>query len=667
MPRIIGNTTATPNPQPDWGQNDTGKADYIKNKPDLTVYATNARVDAVDRFVNEHDDALWGDLNPRIQALEEWHDELDVYTKEETDEKYATKDNINVISSSVEAHYDELQNEIVPRINTLESKEVYTRGEVDAAIANVEAALTGYATEQYVQTELGKVAEVYTEPVDTTVTDTFVSKEIDNNVVGNSVVTAVAIGGHTYLTSSYAALYSINDVKVSSLVCTSQDGKATSELKIGDTSGVTIGLWDVIDVASKTMKSFSKTKNIHTAYEAYKTYTLSSRLTKEDVTNTHGVDIYSVNGVTIQFSVFSDFFQIKTSSGKVYDVHKIADISELGDIDTLDQDGMKYYTDASSDDGELNVESKDGKLYMCIYRDYYEDTREVGMSSGFDGIVCAIYKNNAEYGEPFSLYEDPDPYGDGRADPTGDEWSLVGSTFVNDDGVNSGTYYVYKYNEELADAHETEHYPFNTYTSGYFTYNENVGTSGHIDIVDGSYRPICAATVYDKHLYCLSSTSDLSDFKQNMVDDEYRGGWRFDIKYRTSISTDKKIACDSKLVGFTNGTLKFVHNSKDVSHPIMLTADFFIDDISNATELVVDVIGDGWYGGDNVLLRGAGSHSVNLLHSDDNQKSCNGMGLVCINYDGTNTYPEIKPGYAIIDGQYSEIKDSFVCRLVKFR
>lgn len=33
MREIIGNTTATPNPRPDWSQNDSTKADYIKNKP----------------------------------------------------------------------------------------------------------------------------------------------------------------------------------------------------------------------------------------------------------------------------------------------------------------------------------------------------------------------------------------------------------------------------------------------------------------------------------------------------------------------------------------------------------------------------------------------------------------------------------------------------------
>ena len=35
MREIIGNTTATPNPKPDWNQTDETKADYIKNKPDI--------------------------------------------------------------------------------------------------------------------------------------------------------------------------------------------------------------------------------------------------------------------------------------------------------------------------------------------------------------------------------------------------------------------------------------------------------------------------------------------------------------------------------------------------------------------------------------------------------------------------------------------------------
>lgn len=40
MAKIIGNTTATPNPRPDWLQSEESKADYIKNKPKLIKYKT---------------------------------------------------------------------------------------------------------------------------------------------------------------------------------------------------------------------------------------------------------------------------------------------------------------------------------------------------------------------------------------------------------------------------------------------------------------------------------------------------------------------------------------------------------------------------------------------------------------------------------------------------
>ena len=35
MPKVIGNTTATPTPQADWNQTNTAKPDYIKNKPEI--------------------------------------------------------------------------------------------------------------------------------------------------------------------------------------------------------------------------------------------------------------------------------------------------------------------------------------------------------------------------------------------------------------------------------------------------------------------------------------------------------------------------------------------------------------------------------------------------------------------------------------------------------
>ena len=44
MGKIIGNTTATPYPQPDWARDDTTKPDYIKNKPTLGSLASKNEV-----------------------------------------------------------------------------------------------------------------------------------------------------------------------------------------------------------------------------------------------------------------------------------------------------------------------------------------------------------------------------------------------------------------------------------------------------------------------------------------------------------------------------------------------------------------------------------------------------------------------------------------------
>lgn len=49
--KIIGDTTATPNPHPDWNQNDSTKANYIENKPDVNTLIS--RVNELEVQVNE--------------------------------------------------------------------------------------------------------------------------------------------------------------------------------------------------------------------------------------------------------------------------------------------------------------------------------------------------------------------------------------------------------------------------------------------------------------------------------------------------------------------------------------------------------------------------------------------------------------------------------------
>lgn len=48
MAKIIGNTTATPNPRPDWNQTDETKADFIKNKPSIGAIAKKDEITKTD-------------------------------------------------------------------------------------------------------------------------------------------------------------------------------------------------------------------------------------------------------------------------------------------------------------------------------------------------------------------------------------------------------------------------------------------------------------------------------------------------------------------------------------------------------------------------------------------------------------------------------------------
>ena len=63
MREIIGNTTATPNPKPDWNQTDETKADYIKNKPDYD--GMSQKISIIESKFSDYDD-----LNSKIDGIE---------------------------------------------------------------------------------------------------------------------------------------------------------------------------------------------------------------------------------------------------------------------------------------------------------------------------------------------------------------------------------------------------------------------------------------------------------------------------------------------------------------------------------------------------------------------------------------------------------------------
>ena len=74
MAKIIGNTTATPNPRPDWLQDDPKKADYIKNKPDvITLEDVDSEIDFDSTNPIQNSAVAWR-FNEFNEALKEYAD-----------------------------------------------------------------------------------------------------------------------------------------------------------------------------------------------------------------------------------------------------------------------------------------------------------------------------------------------------------------------------------------------------------------------------------------------------------------------------------------------------------------------------------------------------------------------------------------------------------------
>jgi hypothetical protein len=65
--KIRGNTIVTPIPKPDWNQTDPTKADYIKNKPDLSEVGTPEVYAATYDFASE---SLESDFSEMVAAFQ---------------------------------------------------------------------------------------------------------------------------------------------------------------------------------------------------------------------------------------------------------------------------------------------------------------------------------------------------------------------------------------------------------------------------------------------------------------------------------------------------------------------------------------------------------------------------------------------------------------------
>lgn len=109
MVKIIGNTTTTPYPRPDWNQSDATKADYIKNKP--TIPSIEGLVD--EQYVKEQITTVAAQIGNKVDKVEG----KGLSTNDLTDELLAKLDGIEEgASGNVQADWkqtDETQADFI--------------------------------------------------------------------------------------------------------------------------------------------------------------------------------------------------------------------------------------------------------------------------------------------------------------------------------------------------------------------------------------------------------------------------------------------------------------------------------------------------------------------------------------------------------------------------
>lgn len=186
MAKIIGNTTATPNPRPDWLQNDEKKADYIKNKPDVVTWSdVDSEIDFDSTNPIQNSTVAWR-FNEFNQSLKDYADgqnskqdeklnELTTLVTEtmkataidenSTDEQYSTAKAVYDMNQSTIEYIDNQNNTQDEEFTKLVTETVKTTT-IDNSSTN-DKYPTAKATYDFVKAETASMVDSAPETLDT--------------------------------------------------------------------------------------------------------------------------------------------------------------------------------------------------------------------------------------------------------------------------------------------------------------------------------------------------------------------------------------------------------------------------------------------------------------------------------------------------------------------
>lgn len=182
MSKIIGNTTATPNPRPDWTQEDSTKADYIKNKPELGGIAAKNEIAKTDLTADVQ--ASLDKADSAIQSVDDKVDKVDGKGLSTEDYTTAEKNKLDGIAAGAEVNVqadwnqtDDTADDYIknkPTLGALASKSKVEETDLDDEIKNSLAkadsaiqSIAGLATETYVDNKVASIVDTAPEALNT--------------------------------------------------------------------------------------------------------------------------------------------------------------------------------------------------------------------------------------------------------------------------------------------------------------------------------------------------------------------------------------------------------------------------------------------------------------------------------------------------------------------
>lgn len=381
--------------QSDWNQTDDAEVDYIKNKPDLTVYATHDEVCAVSSILQNEIDNIdmseyvtHTELNSTVTAVSSvLENEIQIVSAAIPDvSDFVTHDEVSAVSSNLVEYVDNSVNtasgnlvqyidDSITEVNeTIENVSGNIINEVNETINNVSGDLV-----EYIDNSVGAVSGDIIEYVDNSI----------NNVSGVLESEIQIVSGAIPVVTGYATKDEVNTVS-STIINNLEVVSGAIQDTIESVSGI---LQDEIDNIPEQVNA--DWNAVSGKAEILNKPDLSVYATHDEVDNVSGVVVeYVDNSITAVSSVLNN--KIDTVSGAIIHYQGASGVNVDGDTISLED---PLYIEA----GDHIEFSQDGDN-ITISADVSDIEADIQVvSAAVDAISATVVSaSGIEYGQFYS-------------------------------------------------------------------------------------------------------------------------------------------------------------------------------------------------------------------------------------------------------------------------